>query len=277
MDKDEAVKLFEEKSIRTQWDEQAEKWYFSITDVCAVLADTIDGRNYWKVLKNRLKTEGSELVTECNQLKMLSSDGKYYKTDVADTEQLLRLIQSIPSKRAEPFKMWLAMVGNERINETADPELAIDRALQTYFKKGYSENWINQRIKTIEVRKSLTDEWDKRGIKKGAEYAILTDEISKAWAGKTTREYKQLKSLKKENLRDNMTNVELILNMLAEASTTDISKEKNPKTLDENKKVARAGGSVAKAARVQYEKKTGNKVVTSKNAKGLKDIKEIEK
>jgi hypothetical protein len=277
MDKDEAVKLFEEKSIRTQWDEEEEKWYFAIVDVIEVLTESIDPQAYWRKLKQRLNEEGNETVTNCHGLKMNAKDGKMRLTDVADTEQLLRLIQSIPSKRAEPFKMWLAMVGNERINETADPELAIDRALQTYLKKGYSENWINQRIKTIEVRKALTDEWDKRGIKKGAEYAILTDEISKAWTGKTTREYKQLKSLKKENLRDNMTNVELILNMLAEASTTDISKEKNPKTLDENKKVARAGGSVAKAARVQYEKKTGNKVVTSKNAKGLKDIKEIEK
>lgn len=273
MDKDKAIKLFEEKRIRTHWDGEKEKWFFSITDVCEVLTGSADGRNYWKVLKNRLKKEGSELVTNCNQLKMISADGKYYKTDVADTEQLLRLIQSIPSPKAEPFKMWLAKVGSERIDETADPELAIDRALETYLKKGYSANWVNQRLKTIEVRKELTDEWDSRGMKKGLEYAILTDEITKAWSGRTTKEYKELKGLKKESLRDNMTNVELILNMLAEASTTEISKKEEPETFEENKKVARKGGNVAKAARVQLEKSTHKKIVTAQNAKGLKELK----
>lgn len=272
MDINKTVKLFEEKSIRTHWDEEREKWYFAIVDVIEVLTDSTNPSIYWRVMKKRLNDEGNETVTNCNGLKMKSMDGKMRLTDVADTEQLLRLIQSIPSKKAEPFKMWLAMVGSERIDETADPELAIDRAMQTYLKKGNSVNWINQRIKTIEVRKELTDEWDSKGIKKGLEYAILTNEITKAWAGKTTKEYKQLKGLKKENLRDNMTNVELILNMLAEASTTDISKEKNPKTFEENKKAAREGGSVAKVARLQYERKTGKKVVTSKNINDLKEL-----
>lgn len=267
MDKDNSIKLFEQKTIRTQWDDEQEKWYFSVVDVVGVLTESINPRKYWSVLKTRLKKEGSELATNCSQLKLLSSDGKYYKTDVADTEQLLRLIQSIPSPKAEPFKMWLAQVGRERIDETADPELAIDRALETYLKKGYSADWVNQRLKTIEVRKALTDEWDARGVKKGQEYAILTDEITRAWSGKTTRQYKLFKGLKKENLRDNMTNVELILNMLAEASTTEISQTEQPETFEENRHVAQKGGKVAKAARVQLEKTTGKRVVTSQNAK----------
>lgn len=267
MDKDNSIKLFEQKTIRTQWDDEQEKWYFSVVDVVGVLTESINPRKYWSVLKTRLKKEGSELATNCSQLKLLSSDGKYYKTDVADTEQLLRLIQSIPSPKAEPFKMWLAQVGRERIDETADPELAIDRALETYLKKGYSADWVNQRLKTIEVRKALTDEWDARGVKKGQEYAILTDEITRAWSGKTTRQYKLFKGLKKENLRDNMTNVELILNMLAEASTTEISQTEQPETFEENRQVAQKGGKVAKAARVQLEKTTGKRVVTSQNAK----------
>lgn len=267
MDKDNSIKLFEQKTIRTQWDDEQEKWYFSVIDVVGVLTESINPRKYWSVLKTRLKKEGSELATNCSQLKLLSSDGKYYKTDVADTEQLLRLIQSIPSPKAEPFKMWLAQVGRERIDETADPELAIDRALETFLKKGYSADWVNQRLKTIEVRKALTDEWDARGVKKGQEYAILTDEITRAWSGKTTRQYKLFKGLKKENLRDNMTNVELILNMLAEASTTEISQTEQPETFEENRQVAKKGGKVAKAARVQLEKTTGKRVVTSQNAK----------
>ena len=259
MDKDKSVKLFEEKTIRTHWDEEAEKWYFSVADVCAVLADSADGRKYWSVLKTRLKKEGSELATNCSQLKMQASDGKFYKTDVADTEQLLRLIQSIPSKKAEPFKLWLARVGSERIDETSDPELAIDRALETYLKKGYSRNWINQRLKTIEVRKELTDEWEKHGVTEQRDFAILTDEITRTWSGKTTREYKQFKDLKKESLRDNMTNVELVLNMLAEVTATDITRQIEPETMAEHKSVARRGGSVAKAAREQYERQTGKK------------------
>jgi len=268
-DESKDIKIFNEQQIRSHWDAEQEKWYFSIVDVVKVLSESANPNNYWKVLKNRLKKEGSQLVTDCNQLKMLSSDGKYYMTDVADTEQLLRLIQSIPSPKAEPFKLWLAQVGSERIDETADPELAIDRALETYLKKGYSKNWINQRLKSIEVRKELTDEWDKRGVKKGREYAILTNEITKAWADKTTSEYKQFKGLKQESLRDNMTNVELILNMLAEASTTDISKEQEPESFEENKQVARRGGSVAKAARLQYEKQTKKKAVSPLNAQSL--------
>lgn len=277
MDKDKSIKLFNQKQIRTHWDAENEKWYFSIVDVCGVLAESIDPAAYWRKLKQRLLAEGNETVTSCHGLKMRATDGKMRLTDIADTEQLLRLIQSIPSPKAEPFKMWLAKVGSERIDETADPELAIDRALEMYLKKGYSQNWINQRLKTIEVRKELTDEWESRGMQKGTEFAILTDEITRSWAGKTTKEYKILKGLKKENLRDNMTNVELILNMLAEASTTDISKEKNPQSFEENKEVARAGGSVAKAARMQYEKQTGKKAVTSQNAKELKKAKEATK
>ena len=273
MDKQDSIKLFEEKQIRTAWDEEAEKWYFSIVDVVSVLTDQLDydgARNYWKVLKNRLKKEGSELVTSCNQLKMISpKDGKSYSTDVADTEQLLRLIQSIPSKKAEPFKLWLARVGRERIDEIADPELAIDRAVEFYRRKGYSEKWINQRIKSIEVRKDLTDEWDRSGITESRDYAILTNEITKAWSGKTVSEYKRHKGLKKENLRDNMTNMELVLNMLAEVTTTEISKTENPQGFEASKKVAQRGGSVAGNARKDIERQTGKTVISPLNAKEI--------
>lgn len=269
LEKENAIKLFDDKKIRVAWNEDEEKWYFSIVDVIGVLTESPNPRNYWKVLKRRLLAEGSQLVTSCNQLKLQSTDGKFYSTDVADTEQLLRLIQSVPSKKAEPFKLWLAKVGSERIDELADPEITINRALETYRKKGYSESWINQRLKSIEIRKDLTDEWDRTGVKKGRQYAILTDEISKAWSGHTTKEYKNLKGLKKENLRDNMTNMELVLNMLAEATTTEISKSKNPKDFEENREVAIAGGTIAGNARKEIEEKTGKKVVTSKNAKEL--------
>jgi len=271
MNKDTAIKLFEEQKVRVEWNEAEEKWYFSIVDVVAILTDTPyqQARNYWKVLKHRLSQEGNESVTNCNQLKMRAADGKMYLTDVADTEQLLRLIQSVPSPKAEPFKMWLAKVGRERIDEIEDPEITINRALETYLKKGYSSAWINQRLKSIEIRKGLTDEWDRGGIQKGLEYAILTDELTKAWSGMTTKEYKKLKDLKKENLRDNMTNLELVLNMLAEVSATEISKTQNPKGLSQNAKVARAGGEVAKKARKELEDKTGKKVITNKNAKQL--------
>ena len=246
MDKNNSIKLFEAKQIRTEWNEAEEKWYFSIVDVVSVLCDQPDydsARNYWKVLKNRLAKEGSQLVTSCNQLKIKSpKDGKNYNTDVADTEQLLRLIQSIPSKKAEPFKLWLAKVGRERIDEIADPELAIDRAVSFYRKKDYSEAWINQRIKSIEVRKALTDEWNRSGITESRDYTILTNEITNAWSGKTVAEYKQHKGLKKENLRDNMTNMELVLNMLAEVTTTEISKAEKPQGMNESKKIARRGG-----------------------------------
>lgn len=276
MNKDTAIKLFESKKIRSVWDDKDEKWYFSIVDVVGVLTESPNPNNYWKVLKHRLVKEGSELVTDCNQLKMQSSDGKYYKTDVADTEQLFRLIQSIPSPKAEPFKLWLAKAGRERIDEIEDPELGFDRLMVTYLKKGYSKEWVNQRLKSIEIRKELTDEWDERGVKKGQEYAILTDEITKAWSGLSVKQYKNHKDLKKENLRDNMTNLELVLNMLAEASTTEISKDKKPKTFNENKTVARKGGEVAKAARLQLENTTGKKVVTSQNAKSLQQAKNKE-
>jgi len=272
MDKEKSVKLFEEKSIRTHWDAEAEKWYFSIVDVCAVLSDSVDATAYWRKLKQRLVAEGNETVTNCHGLKMIAADGKMRMTDVADTEQLLRLIQSIPSKKAEPFKLWLARVGSERIDETADPELAIDRALETYLKKGYSRNWINQRLKTIEVRKELTDEWEKHGVTDQRDFAILTDEITRTWSGKTTRQYKQFKGLKKESLRDNMTNVELVLNMLAEVTATDITRQVEPETMNEHKSVARRGGSVAKAAREQYERQTGKKAVSPLNAKNLKAL-----
>ncbi|HQU94228.1 MAG TPA: BRO family protein [Pyrinomonadaceae bacterium] len=227
--KDTAIKLFEQRQIRTHWDDEQEKWFFSIVDVIGVLTDQPNhqgARNYWKVLKNRLAKEGNESVTNCNQLKMQAADGKFYSTDVADTEQLFRLIQSVPSKKAEPFKLWLARVGRERIDEIEDPEIGIERLMETYLRKGYSKEWINQRIKSIEVRKELTDEWDERGVKKGQEYAILTDEITKAWSGFSVKDYKRFKDLKKENLRDNMTNLELVLNMLAQATTTEISREK---------------------------------------------------
>ncbi len=277
MEKEKAIRLFNDVKIRVHWDEEQEKWYFSIVDVVGILTDSPNPNNYWKVLKHRLTKEGSELVTNCNQLKMQSADGKYYKTDVADTEQLLRLIQSIPSPKAEPFKMWLAKVGNERINETQDPELTFERAMETYLRKGYSTNWINQRLKSIEVRKELTDEWENRGVTKGQEYAILTDEITKAWSGFTTKQYRQFKDLKKENLRDHMSNLELVLNMLAEATTTEISKEKKPKTFDQSKTIAKQGGTIAGNTRKEIESKTGKSIVTRQNAKALKGRnKEIE-
>ena len=275
MAKNDQIQLFEDKRIRTAWDAEKEEWYFSIVDVVAVLTDQPDQRHaakYWSVLKTRLKKEGSELTTKCSQLKMRSADGKRYNTDVADTEQLLRIIQSIPSPKAEPFKLWLAQVGRERIEETIDPELTIDRALETYLKKGYSREWINQRLQAIQVRKELTDEWDARGVQKGVEYAILTDEITKAWSGMNTRQYKNLKGLKKENLRDNMTTLELVLNMLAEATTTEISKQKAPEGLRENVEVARSGGKVAGDARKAIEQQTGVPVITSKNAAQLNQV-----
>lgn len=270
MGEDNKIQLFENQPIRTAWNEELEEWYFSIIDVIAVLTESKDANAYWRKLKQRLIKEGNETVTNCHALKMVAPDGKMRLTDVADTEQLLRLIQSIPSPKAEPFKLWLAKVGRERIDELEDPEIAINRALETYLRKGYSESWVNQRLKSIEVRKALTDEWDKGGIKKGLEYAILTDEITKAWAGLTTKEYKQLKNLKKENLRDNMTNMELILNMLAEASTTEIAQGENPEGLEQHKKVARRGGKVAAKARQELESESKRPVVTSLNAKSLK-------
>jgi len=278
MNKENAIKIFEQKQVRTHWDEEQQKWYFSIVDVIAVLTDSPNPRKYWSVLKTRLKKEGSELATNCSQLKMRSADGKFYLTDVADTEQLFRLIQSIPSPKAEPFKVWLAQVASERLDEMQDPELSIDRALGQYLKLGYSENWINQRLKSIEIRKELTDEWKKRGLKEGVQFATLTDIITKAWSGNTTKEYKNLKGLKKENLRDNMTNTELILNMLAEASTKDISQAENPDSFEESAKVAQRGGKIAGDARKALETQTGKKVVTSLNAKTTlkgKDTKQI--
>jgi hypothetical protein len=267
MSKENAIQIFEQKQVRTHWNEESEKWYFSIVDVIAILTDSPNPRKYWSVLKTRLKKEGSEMATNCSQLKMQSSDGKYYLTDVADTEQLFRFIQSIPSPKAEPFKLWLAQLASERLDEMQDPEITIDRALEQYLALGYSENWINQRLKSIEIRKELTDEWKKRGMKAGLQFATLTDIITQAWSGKTTKEYKILKGLKKENLRDNMTNTELILNMLAEASTKDISQSTNPETFEENAKVAQQGGKIAGDARKALEAKTGKKVVTSLNAK----------
>lgn len=269
MEQQAAIKIFEEKKVRTVWDEEEEKWYLSIVDVIAILTESPNPRKYWSVLKTRLKAEGSQLATNCSQLKMPSADGKFYLTDVADTEQLFRLIQSIPSPKAEPFKLWLAQVAAERLDEMQDPELTIDRAMKEYLQLGYSENWINQRLKSIEVRKDLTDEWKKRGYKEGVQFATLTDIITKAWSDKTTKEYKQLKGLKKENLRDNMTNTELILNMLAEASTKDISQATNPKNFNESKRVAKQGGGVAKVARKELEARTGKKVVTASNAKSI--------
>jgi len=267
MSKQTDIKIFEEKKVRTLWDAEDEKWYLSIVDVIAVLTDSPNPQVYWRVLKKRLKDEGNETVTNCNALKMPAPDGKMRLTDVADTEQLFRLIQSIPSPKAEPFKQWLAQVAAERLDEMQDPELSIDRALEQYMKLGYSENWINQRLKSIEIRKELTDEWKKRGLKEGVQFATLTDIITKAWSDRTTKEYKILKGLKKKNLRDNMTNTELILNMLAEASTKDISAATNPKDFDESKKVAKQGGNVAKVARKELEAKTGKNVVSSLNAK----------
>ena len=275
MEQDDKIQLFEDKRIRTAWDEEKEEWYFSIVDVVAVLTDQPDQRHaakYWSVLKTRLKKEGSELTTNCSQLKMRSADGKRYNTDVADTEQLLRIIQSIPSPKAEPFKLWLAQVGRERIEETIDPELTIERALETYLKKGYTREWINQRLQAIQVRKELTDEWDARGVQKGVEYAILTDEISRAWSGMSTRQYKNLKGLKKENLRDNMTTLELVLNMLAEATTTQFSKDRKPTTFQENLAVAKAGGQVAGRTRKDIESQSDTPVITSKNAAQLNQV-----
>ena len=262
-----SIQLYEDQKIRTAWDAEKEEWYFSIIDVISVLTGTANPRRYWSDLKRKLKAEGAnELYEKIVQLKMLSSDGKRYKTDVANTEQLLRIIQSIPSPKAEPFKAWLAMVGKERIEETIDPEQAIDRALDTYLKKGYSEEWIHQRLLAIRIRNELTDEWKKRGVQKGKEYAILTDEISRAWSGMTTGQYKRLKGLTKENLRDNMTDLELVLTMLAEASTTDISKTAKPQTFEENKQVAKRGGKVAGIARQALEAETGKPGITEKNA-----------
>ena len=276
MAQNDQIQLFENKRIRTAWDAEKEEWFFSIVDVVAVLTDQPDARHastYWAVLKKRLNDEGAgQLLTNCKQLKMTAADGKKRLTDVADTELLLRIIQSIPSPKAEPFKLWLAQVGRERIEETIDPELTIDRALETYLKKGYSREWINQRLQAIQVRKELTDEWDARGVQKGVEYAILTDEITKAWSGMNTRQYKNLKGLKKEKLRDNMTTLELVLNMLAEASTTEISKQKAPEGLHENVEVARSGGKVAGDARKAIEQQTGVPVITSKSAAQLNQV-----
>jgi len=276
MTKETAIKLFNDHKIRTHWDQEQEKWYFSIVDVVGVLTDSIDVQSYWRKLKQRLKAEGNETVTNCHGLKMLAADGKMRLTDVADTEQLFRLIQSIPSPKAEPFKLWLAQVARERIDEIEDPEIGIDRLMETYLRKGYSKEWINQRLKSIEIRKELTDEWDSRNIKKGQEYAILTDEISKAWSGFTTKQYKAFKELKKENLRDHMSNLELVLNMLAEATTTEISKEKNPETFDDSRRIAKQGGTIAGNTRKEIEAKTGKKVVTKQNAKQLGSQKNLE-
>jgi len=268
-----ALKLFENKNIRTLWDEKQEKWYFSIVDVIAALTGTDRPRKYWSDLKTKLKQEGSELSEKIGQLKMQSTDGKFYNTDVADTEQLLRLIQSVPSKKAEPFKLWLARVGSERVDEIADPEIAIQRALRYYQNMGYSNEWIAQRLKSIEIRKDLTNEWDRGGIKQGLEYALLTDEITRAWSGMKTSDYKKLKGLHKESLRDNMTNAELVLNMLAELSATEISKKENPKGFKETMSVASRGGNVARQARLQLEKETGKKTITGRNVKMLKVVK----
>ena len=261
------IKLFEDKKVRTLWDKESEEWYFSVVDVVAVLTESANPNNYWKVLKNRLKKEGSQLVTDCNQLKMPSSDGKMYKTDCMNTEQLFRLIQSIPSPKAEPFKLWMAQVAKERLDEMQDPEQGIQRVLAEYRALGYSENWINQRLKSIEIRKDLTDEWKKHGLKEGVQFATLTDIIYKTWAGKTAKEYKEYKGLKKENLRDNMTNKELVLNMLAELSTKEISESNDPKNFSDHVKNAVDGASIAKNARIELEQKTGKKVVTPLNAR----------
>lgn len=275
------IKVFEDKKIRTQWNAEEEDWYFSVVDVVEILTDSKDyqtARNYWKVLKNRLNKEGSELVTNCNRLKLQSADGKFYMQDVLNTKGILRLVQSIPSKKAEPFKMWLAQVGSERLDEIADPQKAIDRSIETYRQKGYPEEWITQRMMTIKMRKELTDEWQNRGITQEKDYAILTNEMTKAWSGMSVQEYKRLKGLKKENLRDNMTNIELVLNMLAEVTTTAISKQESPKTFEENKKIARRGGSVASDAKKRYEEETGKKAISPLNAddKNLLEIKSDE-
>jgi hypothetical protein len=272
--KETAIKLFEDKKVRSCWNADEEKWYISIVDAIGVLTDSPDPRNYWKVLKNRLVHEGNQTVTNCNRLKLPAADGKMRLTDVADVEQLFRLIQSVPSPKAEPFKQWLAGIARERLEEIDDPELGIERLLEYYHRKGYSQNWINQRLKSIEVRKELTDEWERRGVKKGQQYAFLTNIITAGWSGMTTRQYKQFKGLKTESLRDNMTNLELVLNMLAEASTTEMSQERKPRTLRQNVGVAKSGGSVAAAARKQFESQSGKKVVTRLNAKSIKALKE---
>ena len=269
MTKTQAIQLFEQRKVRTVWDSDTEKWYFSIVDVCGVLTDSPNPRNYWKVLKHRLLKEGNESVTNCNQLKLLSSDGKKYKTDVADTEQLFRLIQSIPSLKAEPFKQWMAQVAAKRIDQMQDPELSIEQAVADYRRLGYSEAWINQRIKSIEVRKHLTDEWKRAGLEEGVQFASLTDIIYRQWSGLSAKEYKQLKGLKKENLRDNMTDLEIAINMLAEATTTQISRNENPKGMTESASIARRGGSVASDARKAVEKETGQSVVSPMNAKQI--------
>ena len=273
MGQSDKIQLFEDKRVRTAWDEEKEEWFFSVVDVIAVLTDSKDPAAYWRKLKQRMREEGNETVTNCHGLKMTAADGKKRLTDVADTEQLLRIIQSIPSPKAEPFKMWLAQVGRERIEETIDPELTIERALETYHRKGYSREWINQRLQAIQVRKELTDEWDARGVQQGIEYAILTDEISRAWSGMTTRQYKRLKGLKKENLRDNMSTLELVLNMLAEATTTQLSKQRQPSTFQENLQTAREGGEVAGSAKKDIEARSGGvPVITSQNAAQLNQV-----
>ena len=272
MGNNEKLELYEDQPIRTAWNETEEEWYFSVVDTIRVLTDSKDPLAYWRKLKQRLISEGNETVTNCHGLKMTAADGKRRLTDVATTEQLLRIIQSIPSKKAEPFKMWLAQVGRERIEETIDPELTIERALETYIKKGYTREWINQRLQAIQVRKELTDEWQNRGVKEGVEYAILTDEITKAWSGMSTRQYKNLKGLKKENLRDNMSTLELVLNMLAEATTTELSKSREPQGLVENQRIARQGGQIAGNARKEIEENTGRPVITSKNAAELNAV-----
>jgi len=275
MKKENSIIIFNQKEVRRHWDEEKELWYFSVVDVVEILTESPRPRKYWNALKTKLKKEGSELSQNVGQLKMKSPDGKFYETDVLDTENILRLVQSIPSPKAEPFKLWLAKVGYERIEETEDPELAFERAMETYLKKGYSKDWVNQRLKSIEVRKELTDEWKERGMKEGLEYAILTDEITKAWADKSVKQYKNFKGLKKQNLRDNMTNIELVLNMLAEASTSEISKEQKPKGLNANKKVAKEGGNVAKQARITLEKQTRKSIISPKNATELQKSKKL--
>jgi hypothetical protein len=277
MSKQTEIKIFDDKQVRTLWDSEQEKWFIAIVDVIALLTESPNPQVYWRVMKKRLLDEGNETVTNCNGLKMLAADGKMRMTDVADTEQLFRLIQSIPSPKAEPFKLWLAQVAAERLDEMQDPELSIDRALEQYLKLGYTESWINQRLKSIEIRKELTDEWKSRGLKEGQQFATLTDIITKAWAGKTTKEYKVFKGLKKENLRDNMTNTELILNMLAEASTKDISAAVEPKNFEESKNVAQQGGNVARVALKELESKTGKKVVSTSNAKGVLAFEKVKK
>ena len=267
MTKRESLQLFEEKKVRTVWDDEQEKWYFAIVDVCAVLTDSTNPQTYWRVLKNRLLKEGNESVTNCNAFKLRAADGKMRLTDVADTEQIFRIIQSIPSPKAEPFKQWMAQVASQRIDQMQDPELSIEQAMLDYKRLGYSDNWINQRLKSIEVRKELTDEWKRRGVEEGVQFATLTDIITQTWSGKTTKEYKRFKGLKKENLRDNMTNTELILNMLAESATTDLSKEQKPETFEGNVNVAHKGGKVARSARMELEKQLGHSVVTPLNAK----------